>query len=144
MRSQRSSILILLLLAFGNLTVSSCKSLELGRRSTSLAAAAGGSVGALIGKKAGNSAIGATIGAALGGSTGAFIASRFNKPSGNGKKVQPLYVLNGTPFKEKAAQSKLQNIDLQNISNVKVLDNFQATALYGNKGENGAIVIDYK
>jgi phage tail tape-measure protein len=124
------------------LIMPSCKTIEKGRDGAVLGAAAGGSIGALIGKKAGNPAIGATIGAALGGSTGAFLSKKLYKSSGPG--VKPIYVLNGTPYKEKAAQEKLSKVNAESIESVKVLNTDEAIAIYGEKGENGAILINFK
>ena len=140
----RSKLLIVVLLSVsceGMFVLPSCKTIEQQRNAVVLGAAAGGSIGALIGKKAGNPAIGATIGAALGGSTGAFITKRLLKPGSGGK---PIYILNGTPYRQKVAQEKLSKVVPQDIESVKVLNNEEAVAIYGDKGENGAILINFR
>lgn len=127
------------------IALQSCGSLNKAEKGAVLGSAAGGAIGALIGKRAGNSAIGATIGAALGGSTGAFLGSKLDRlPDANGKRLKPLYVLNGTLYKVKDAQIKLNTLKPEEIESVKVLSNNEAIALYGNKGENGAILITFK
>lgn len=141
MRLKNSIARTLIALVAGCAALPSCKAISEQQQAVVLGAAAGGSIGALIGKKAGNPAIGATIGAALGGSTGAFISKRLIK---NGPATTPIYVLNGTPYKEKDAQVKLANVTAESIESVKVLNTEEAVAIYGGKGENGAILINFK
>ncbi|WP_237488238.1 hypothetical protein [Hufsiella ginkgonis] len=115
------------------------------RKGAALGAAAGGAIGAMIGKKAGNSAIGATIGAALGGSTGAFIAGKLKKtPDSLRNSINTLYVINGIPMDQKYVHDRLSKVATESITSVKVLTNSEAVALYGTKGENGAILISFK
>jgi Ca-activated chloride channel family protein len=53
---------------------------------------------------------------------------------------QPLYILDGVPVSQKNFQ-KLQSDDIKNIS---VLKDSNATALYGSRGKNGVIIITTK
>lgn len=126
------------------LLVSSCSSVNKAERVIVLGSAAGGAIGAMIGKKAGNPAIGATIGAALGGSTGAFIGSKLTRSTATLQKTKTLYVINGTPCDVKEAQDRLNKLQPEEIESVKVLNNSDAIAQFGNKGENGAILITIK
>ena len=119
----------------------SCSSINKAEKGTALGSAAGGAIGALVGKKAGNPAIGATIGAAFGGTTGAFIGKKLTRSH---DKVKPLYVIDGTPCNVKEAQALLNEVDAEQIESVKVLSNNEAITQFGNKGENGAIVITFK
>jgi hypothetical protein len=141
MRSQLLSVILLSVFCTAMFVLPSCKTIEQQRSAVALGAAAGGSIGALIGKKAGNPAIGATIGAALGGSTGAFITNRLLK-SGPGNK--PIYILNGTAYRQRAAREKLMKVEPQDIVSVNVLNGQEAIAMYGDKGENGAILINFR
>ena len=145
MSIQRCLSLLLCILVIAVLAFPSCRSMDRTRKGAALGAAAGGAIGAMIGKKAGNSAIGATIGAALGGSTGAFIANKLKKtPDSLRKAINTLYVINGVPVDQKHIQEKLSKMAADNISSVTVLTNTEAVARYGNKGENGAILISFK
>ena len=54
--------------------------------------------------------------------------------------TQPLYILNGKPISEK----KFNRINTKRIKNVEVLKDAQASALYGNRGANGVIIISTK
>ncbi len=52
----------------------------------------------------------------------------------------PLYIIDGKPFKD----FDINKFDINKIQNIKVLKNKAATALYGSKAENGAIIITTK
>lgn len=139
--------LLFLCVAIGvsSVCVTSCSSINKTQRTTSIGSAAGSSIGAKIGRRAGNSAVGATLGAFLGGSTGALIGRGLDGLSNNSNRNKahlPLYVIDGIMYKEKEAQTKLNHINSNKILSIKVLKNVEATAIYGNKGENGAILIE--
>ncbi|GAA0721724.1 hypothetical protein GCM10009430_23380 [Aquimarina litoralis] len=53
---------------------------------------------------------------------------------------QPLYVVDGIPLDSKDV-AKIQNINPNKISDVKVLKDTNATALYGSRAKNGCIII---
>jgi hypothetical protein len=109
-------------------------------KTAGIGSAAGSAIGAVIGKRAGNTVVGATIGAALGSTTGSFIGRRLDNLTAN-KKNTPLYVIDGVPYRQKTAQNKLINLPEGEIESVIILKNEEAVALYGDKGENGAILI---
>ena len=122
-----------------------CSTINKTQKSTVLGSAAGSAIGAMIGKRAGNCAVGATIGAVIGASTGAFLGRKLDLLSGQKDKDHPpLYVVNGLTFLGKDAQNMLANIEKEKIESVIVLKNEEAVALYGDKGENGAILISLK
>ena len=126
------------------LILTGCASLDTAGRSTMLGSEAGGSIGALIGKRAGNTVVGATIGAALGASTGAFIGRRLDSIAENrlkAKSLSPLIVINGIPYRNKEAYTRLNRIASEEIVSIIVLKNEDAVRLYGNKGEHGAVLI---
>ncbi len=52
----------------------------------------------------------------------------------------PLYVLNGTPIDE----AEMDEINSRNIESISVLKDANATALYGDKGKNGVVLITTK
>jgi alpha-2-macroglobulin-like protein len=52
----------------------------------------------------------------------------------------PLFVVNGIPME----QLNLSSINVNDVESVTVLKDAAATALYGNKADNGVIVIEYK
>ena len=56
-------------------------------------------------------------------------------------KNAPLYVINGVPYSVKSARHKLTSVNSSQIESIVVLKMDQAIARYGNKGENGAILI---
>lgn len=123
----------------------SCSSINKTQKSTVLGSAAGGALGAVIGKRAGNTAVGATIGAVIGASTGAFIGKRLDYISGKkSNKPAPLYVINGKVYIEKDARNLLAAIQPEKIERIEVLKTEEAIALYGNKGENGAVLVSVK
>jgi phage tail tape-measure protein len=123
------------------ISITSCSTVSRTQRTTDLGSAAGSSLGARLGKRAGNCVIGATIGAILGGSTGAFIGKRLDGIS-NTQKNNPLYVIDGVQYQGKEAQDRLTKISSEKIQSIKVLKNKEAVARFGDKGENGAVVID--
>ena len=142
-KAARSCIAIILF----SILAAGCASLDRTERTALLGSEAGGSIGALIGKRAGNPVVGATIGAAIGGSTGAFLARRLDGLTDSrfkSKTVSPLIVINGIPYKRKEAQSKLSRISSSQIESVVLLKHEQAIALYGQKGEHGALLIMLK
>ena len=55
---------------------------------------------------------------------------------------QPLYVINGKVLEE--GQVKLKDIDPNSIESISVLKDKSATDLYGEKGNNGVIIITLK
>ncbi len=118
-----------------------CSSVNRTQRSTALGSAAGSSIGALLGKRAGNCVIGATIGAILGGSTGAFIGKGLDGISST-QKSNALYVINGLQYNGKEAQDQLTKISPDRVQKIRVLKNKEAVARFGERGENGAILID--
>lgn len=134
---------VFLCIALMLITFTGCSSLDKMQQSTLLGSAAGGAIGATIGKRAGNTVVGATIGAALGATTGAFIGRKIDDFNGikSGDKGVPLYVINGIPYSVKSARHKLTSVNPSQIESIVVLKMDQARALYGNKGENGAILI---
>ncbi|MEH6308552.1 M56 family metallopeptidase [Olivibacter sp. CPCC 100613] len=71
--------------------------------------------------------------------------NRSNKPvsqTANEKgQARPLYVLDGSVMKE---NEDLSMIDPNSIASVEVLKDQTATSLYGNKGENGVVLITTK
>jgi uncharacterized membrane protein len=121
-----------------------CASMNKTQKSTVIGSAAGGAIGAVIGKRAGNSAVGATIGAVIGASTGALIGRKLDNLSGRKDKNQPMYVINGLTFLGKDAQNMLASIKTEKIESVVVLKTKEAVARYGDKGENGAVLISVK
>ncbi|MXV53126.1 hypothetical protein GS399_19340 [Pedobacter sp. HMF7647] len=122
--------------------ITSCKSMNLADRMGVLGTNSGESYGAMVGKQGGNPVIGATIGKVLGSCTASFITSKFQ--ASPEKKMNRLYIIDGETLRAKEAQLKLQNILPANIDTLQVLSNAEATALYGNKGQHGAIVINLK
>ncbi|MBK7870477.1 MAG: TonB-dependent receptor plug domain-containing protein [Saprospiraceae bacterium] len=54
--------------------------------------------------------------------------------------VEPVFVLNGTPIANSYVQASPM-VDVSAISSVKVLTPGEATAQFGQRGENGAVVI---
>lgn len=60
------------------------------------------------------------------------------KPSAsNLKKLQPLYVLNGTAI----GHRKIKRIDPDKITSIKILKGKEAIEQYGEKGKNGVILL---
>lgn len=57
------------------------------------------------------------------------------------KGKQPLYVIDNVPLEDQSELANLNNTDIESIS---VLKNNSATAMYGEKGENGVIIITTK
>lgn len=122
-----------------------CASINKAQKSAVIGSAAGGAIGAVIGKRAGNSAVGATIGAVIGASTGAYIGRKLDNLSGRKDNANPpLYVINGFTFLGKDAEKMLAKIKTEKIESVVVLKTEEAVAQYGDKGENGAILISVK
>jgi TonB-dependent SusC/RagA subfamily outer membrane receptor len=58
----------------------------------------------------------------------------------NGSIQPPLYIIDGVPLSEKA----FRELNANDISEVSILKNAEATALYGNRGANGAVIITTK
>lgn len=54
--------------------------------------------------------------------------------------VAPLFIIDGVPVDENA----FRNLNQDNITNLSVLKDASATALYGNRGANGVIIISTK
>ena len=110
-----------------------------------LGSAAGSAIGAMIGKRAGNTAVGATIGAVIGASTGAYIGRKLDILSGHKNRPNPpLFVINGHTFVGEEAQQMLAKIQSERIENVVVLKTEEAVARFGNKGQNGAVIVSVK
>ena len=57
-----------------------------------------------------------------------------------GKKQEPLYVVNGSPM----SKGDFSNIDQKAIKNIEVLKDASATAVYGSQGANGVILVTLK
>ncbi|WP_029272678.1 VWA domain-containing protein [Flavobacterium sp. KJJ] len=55
-------------------------------------------------------------------------------------KNEPLYIIDGVPVKAK----QFANINPNDVQDVKVLKDADATSLYGNKATNGVVIIDTK
>ncbi|MBF4508080.1 von Willebrand factor type A domain-containing protein [Flavobacterium sp. JLP] len=55
-------------------------------------------------------------------------------------KNEPLYIIDGVPVKAK----QFANINPNDVQDVKVLKDADATSLYGNKAANGVVIIDTK
>lgn len=60
------------------------------------------------------------------------------RTSGGKEGPQPLYILDGQPV------PSVENISPENIESISVLKNASSTALYGEKGKNGVILITTK
>ncbi|TWI81443.1 TonB-dependent SusC/RagA subfamily outer membrane receptor [Lacibacter cauensis] len=58
-----------------------------------------------------------------------------------GASAQPLYVIDGMPVK---AETVFQSLNMNDIESITVLKDASATALYGSRAANGAIVIQLK
>ncbi len=55
-------------------------------------------------------------------------------------RVDPLYILDG----EQITQEKMSEINPETVESVTVLKDKSATAVYGEKGKNGVIIINLK
>lgn len=55
--------------------------------------------------------------------------------------IEPLYIVDGEPL---AAGEGIDNVESHNIASINVLKGSSATALYGSRGKNGAILITTK
>jgi phage tail tape-measure protein len=137
--------LLSIALLMGLFLFTGCSTINKTEKTAVLGSAAGGAIGAMIGKRAGNTAVGATIGAVIGASTGAYIGRKLDNLSGHKNRTNPpLYVINGLTYVGKDAQQMLAHIESERIESVVILKTEDAVALYGNKGENGAVLISLK
>lgn len=71
------------------------------------------------------------------GQTASIIIRGRNSLSGN---TEPLYIVDGVPISEE----NIRNINENEIANISVLKEAKATALYGNRGAGGVILISTK
>ncbi|MGY5847101.1 M56 family metallopeptidase [Salegentibacter sp. HM20] len=67
-------------------------------------------------------------------------AQESNASEENSQNPEPLYILNG----EKTTKEIVDLLDKEKIENVKVLKGADATALYGEEGRNGVVIITTK
>ena len=122
-----------------------CATINKSQKTAVLGSAAGSAIGAMIGKRAGNTAVGATIGAVIGASTGAYIGRKLDILSGHKNRTNPpLFVINGHTFVGDEARQMLEKIQSENVESVIVLKTEDAVARYGDKGENGAVIVSVK